>query len=174
MDYKYIEQLLEKYYGGETSLEEEKVLRAFFSQRSVPSHLEKHKVLFDLMAREAAIEPLDTDFDQKVMGAIGSERPRVKAVRIRLRDRMMPLLKSVATVAVIVALATAAQMAFQDNAADDEPNYSGYTDTYSDPAAAYNEVSGALMLISQGISRASADSVVAMRSATPCDSILLE
>ena len=33
MDYKYIEQLLERYFAAETSLEEEHILRAFFSQK---------------------------------------------------------------------------------------------------------------------------------------------
>ena len=32
MDYKYIEQLLERYWQGETSLQEEAILRSFFSQ----------------------------------------------------------------------------------------------------------------------------------------------
>ncbi|MBQ4446467.1 MAG: pyruvate ferredoxin oxidoreductase, partial [Prevotella sp.] len=32
MDYKYIEQLLERYWQGMTTLEEERILRAFFSQ----------------------------------------------------------------------------------------------------------------------------------------------
>ena len=32
MDYKYIEQLLERYWEGETTLQEEAILRAFFSQ----------------------------------------------------------------------------------------------------------------------------------------------
>ena len=36
MDYKYIEQLLERYFNAETSLEEESILRTFFSQTDVP------------------------------------------------------------------------------------------------------------------------------------------
>ena len=31
MDYKYITQLLERYWEGTTSLEEEQILKAFFS-----------------------------------------------------------------------------------------------------------------------------------------------
>ena len=34
MDYKYIEQLLERYWACETTLEEEQILRAFFLQVS--------------------------------------------------------------------------------------------------------------------------------------------
>jgi hypothetical protein len=32
MDYKYIEQLMERYWNAETSMEEESILRSFFSQ----------------------------------------------------------------------------------------------------------------------------------------------
>ena len=41
-----IEQLLEKYYEGETTLEEEKALRDFFQSDAVPSHLAHHAGLF--------------------------------------------------------------------------------------------------------------------------------
>ena len=36
MDYKYIEQLMERYWNAETSLEEESILRSFFSQENNP------------------------------------------------------------------------------------------------------------------------------------------
>ena len=36
MDYKYIKQLLERYWKCETSLEEEEILRTFFSQKDIP------------------------------------------------------------------------------------------------------------------------------------------
>ena len=43
MDYKYINQLLERYWTGETSLEEEQILRAFFSQANVPDELKQYR-----------------------------------------------------------------------------------------------------------------------------------
>ena len=46
MDYKYIEQLLERYWKCETSLEEEEILRTFFSQKDVPASLLPYKDLF--------------------------------------------------------------------------------------------------------------------------------
>ena len=39
MDYKYIEQLLERYWEAETSLEEERILQSFFAQKELPKHL---------------------------------------------------------------------------------------------------------------------------------------
>lgn len=46
MDYKDIEQLLERYWQCETSVEEESVLRDFFSREDVPAHLLRYKNLF--------------------------------------------------------------------------------------------------------------------------------
>lgn len=43
---KNIEALLEKYFEGETSAEEEKTLRQFFSSREVPEHLRMYTPLF--------------------------------------------------------------------------------------------------------------------------------
>ena len=46
MDFKYIEQLLERYWQCETSLEEEAQLRTFFTEEDVPEHLSRYKDLF--------------------------------------------------------------------------------------------------------------------------------
>ena len=46
MDYKYIEQLMERYWRCETSLQEEEILRTFFSQENVPAELLSYKDLF--------------------------------------------------------------------------------------------------------------------------------
>ena len=43
MDYKYIEQLLERYWNCQTALEEERILRSFFSQEDVPAQLLQYK-----------------------------------------------------------------------------------------------------------------------------------
>lgn len=43
-----IEQLLEKYYSGETSLEEEMQLHAFFEGEAVPDHLKSYQAQFNV------------------------------------------------------------------------------------------------------------------------------
>ena len=52
MDYKYITQLLERYWEGTTSLEEEQILKAFFSQKDIPAELLRYKPLFDYQTAE--------------------------------------------------------------------------------------------------------------------------
>ena len=45
-DYKYIEQLLERYWECQTTLEEESILRTFFAQDEIPMHLLPYRQLF--------------------------------------------------------------------------------------------------------------------------------
>ena len=64
MDSKYIEQLLERYWQCETSLEEEAELRAFFSGSDVPKHLLRYKDLFVYQQLQQEVH-LGEDFDAR-------------------------------------------------------------------------------------------------------------
>ncbi|MBF1059326.1 MAG: pyruvate ferredoxin oxidoreductase, partial [Prevotellaceae bacterium] len=54
MDYVYIEQLIDRYFEAATTIEEERILRAFFSQRDVPQHLRRYAPIFLMEAGEIA------------------------------------------------------------------------------------------------------------------------
>lgn len=112
MDYKYIEQLLDRYWACETTLEEEAILRAFFSQAEVPASLSQWKPLFASMTEEPKTVVLDESFDERVLAQIGEteeKRPRTAT----LQARLMPLFKSAAVVAIFLSLGNALQMAFE-------------------------------------------------------------
>lgn len=47
MELAKIENLLEKYLAAETSLKEENVLKNYFSQENIPTHLEEYKNMFN-------------------------------------------------------------------------------------------------------------------------------
>lgn len=102
MDYKYIKQLLERYWNCETSLEEEDILRTFFSQEDIPSELESYKALFTYELGESKNEALGDDFDQKMMDIIEGEESQKpeKAKVISLTERLKPLFKAAAMVAI--------------------------------------------------------------------------
>ncbi len=104
MDYKYIEQLLERYWEGETTLQEESILRTFFSQPDIPENLRKFQSLFACELQKE--DPLGDDFDARILEQIG-EAPVAKTVS--LKDRLMPLFKAAAIVAIILTLGNAAQ-----------------------------------------------------------------
>lgn len=109
MDSKYIEQLLERYWQCETSLEEEAQLRTFFMEGDVPGHLLRYKDLFVYQQLQQE-EHLGADFDVRVLAEI--EAPVVKARRMTLTARFMPLFKAAAAVAVVLSLGNAMQHSF--------------------------------------------------------------
>lgn len=114
MDYKYINQLLERYWNCETSLEEEGILRAFFSQKDVPAELRQYQPLFAYQQLEAKEKHLGADFDNRLLAMIEEDEPvKVKARTITLTQRLKPLFKAAAVVAIFLTLGNAAQESFQ-------------------------------------------------------------
>ena len=111
MDYKYINQLLQRYWNCETTLEEEKILRAFFSQAHIPAHLEPYRPLFVYQQEEQQTR-LGSQFDEQLIALI-DEPLSVKARTITPTRRLMPLFKAAAMVAIILTLGNAMQKPFQ-------------------------------------------------------------
>lgn len=145
MDYKDIEELLNKYQAGETSLDEEVQLRLFFTTEEVPPHLQADRDLFLYQCMQQKVK-IGSDFDERILSAI--DVPVVKARNITLISRFIPLLKAVAIVAVVFSFGAVLQYSFF---ADKEMNT--YSDTYDDPAIAYKEVSTVLMMLSEEINK---------------------
>ncbi|WP_308271820.1 pyruvate ferredoxin oxidoreductase [Prevotella sp.] len=112
MDYKYINQLLERYWEGKTTLEEEQILRSFFSQLCVPEELAKFRPLFNYEQTETKTNCLGNDFDERIMSMI-DEPQHVEAKRVRISQRFAPLFKAAAMVAIVLTLSQAAQLSFQ-------------------------------------------------------------
>lgn len=126
MDYKYIEQLLERYWNCETSLEEEGILRAFFSQKDIPAHLMKYAALFSYEHNETKTDVLGDDFDNKIMGLI-NEPVTVKARTASITQKLKPLFKAAAVVAIFLTLGNAAQVPFTD-----KEEQTGVMNTYNE------------------------------------------
>lgn len=120
MDYKYIEQLMERYWNGDTSLQEEEILRAFFAADDVPENLLPYKALFGFAEQDKAENVLDDKFDEKILSLINEEEP-VKARVITMRQRLAPLFKAAAVVAIFITLGNAIQGAFESNGTSTQP-----------------------------------------------------
>lgn len=109
MDYKYVEQLLERYWQCETSVKEESELRAFFSTEEVPAHLLRYKDLFVYQQVQQEVG-LGKDFDARILAKV--EAPVVKAKRMTLVGRFMPMFKAAAVIALILSLGNVAQHSY--------------------------------------------------------------
>ena len=125
MDYKYIEQLMERYWAAETTLEEENILRTFYSQKDLPADMMQWKPLFV----NETTTVLGDDFDARILKMTGEEPKTVKALEVKLTQRLMPLFKAAAVVAIILTLGGALQApwdaAWNDNPRDYAKNLQG-------------------------------------------------
>ena len=110
MNYTYIEQLLDRYWQGETTLEEERILKSFFEQNDVPESLKPYADYFKFLANGDEIH-LSSDFDKRfddIMAEENSSDVHVKALKIPFRKRLMPFLQAAAAVAVTLTVGGAA------------------------------------------------------------------
>lgn len=134
MDYKYIEQLLEKYWLCETSVEEEQILRAFFCQKDVPAHLLGYKSLFAFQKAGKEVK-LGDDFDERILARV--ERPVVKARRLTVRMRMMPLFKAAAMLILLFTVGGVVKHAMGDSSTGVVYVYDQISNKSADPQVAY-------------------------------------
>lgn len=151
MDYKYIEQLLERYWQCETSVEEETQLREYFSKGEVPAHLLRYKDLFVYQQVQHEVG-LGDDFDARMLARV--EVPVVKAKRLTVAGRFVPLFKAAAVVALILTLGNAAQHTFISG--DEEGLMAGDTigEQVSTPSVALSdELKGTEKSLADSLSR---------------------
>ena len=134
MDYKYIEQLLEKYWDCQTSIEEEQILKYFFRQKVIPAHLLQYKAVFACLEKEQDLK-LGDDFDERILAEI--ERPVVKARRLTLRSRFMPLFKAAAVMILLFTIGGVVKQSMGSDKADIVYVYDQYSNKANDPQVAY-------------------------------------
>ncbi len=114
MDYNYIKQLLQRYWECQTTLEEEAILRAFFSQKDIPADLLPYANIFLAEEQMKAEAHLDKEFDAQVLQAVGLQ-PSVQAKRISWTLRLRPLYKAAAIIAIFLTIGMAIQQGWKQS-----------------------------------------------------------
>jgi hypothetical protein len=142
MDSKQLEQLLEKYWNCETSLEEEKQLREYF-RGSVPENLKDTADLFRYFEAQQSQSVEGTDFDAVIRKKIKQQQPQGKSVSM-----VFNFARIAAGLLVVI---TATYFVRQEVRKAYPPEI---VDTYSDPKLALEETKKALMMISKGFNKA--------------------
>ena len=122
MDYKYIEQLLERYWACETSLNEEQILRTFFQQEDVPAHLMAYKAVFDVQ-QEQAEASLSEDFDARMLQMVDEQSTVNSQPLTGWRRRLRPLYQAAGLVALILTIGMAAQQSFDGSEKTEQTQY---------------------------------------------------
>lgn len=140
MEEKMINEILERYWAGGSSLEDEAVLRKYFQQKSLPAEHEPYRSLFGYFAQEAnrqMPERADRSFDQQKPLSVA------KVSRSRSLTRSFFLTAIAASFALLISLSIFFIPQQQDN------NHISLTaDTFDDPEEAYREARKALLMVS--------------------------
>lgn len=111
-DYQHISGLLDKYWEGETSLQEESQLTDFFEHSEIPVEFQAFQPLF--VAKAEANEPnLSKDFDLNILTMIAEEnimQPETKVVQMNPNNQKSEIrrLRWIAGIAASIALVLAA------------------------------------------------------------------
>jgi hypothetical protein len=111
---KEIKDLIEKYYEGGTSLEEEKKLSDFFRKGDIPEELQLYKTQFNFYESEKRYEPLSSDFDDKILDKITQ-----KKIIIKEPQKPRFILKIVSIAASLIILISAYFIFYPENIKDD-------------------------------------------------------
>jgi len=142
MDSKQLEQLLEKYWSCETSLEEERMLREHF-RGDVPENLKDTAELFRYFETQQTKSIGGSDFDGVVIKKIKQSKLEGKSAKM--------IFNYARIAAGLLVVVTATYFVRQEVRKAYPPEV---VDTYSDPKLALEETKKALMMISKGFNKA--------------------
>ena len=136
-----IRKVLERFYQGETTLEEEKQLEEYFSSTAVPEELLPDKELFLGLTEADDQIHVPSDLNQKVLSTL--EQVERKEVRTR-RISLFSLSGLAAGILVLIAV----YLFFVRTDGPTRFASSEMVDTYDDPMDAYEEAKRALTYVS--------------------------
>ncbi|NND04814.1 MAG: hypothetical protein HKN87_00420 [Saprospiraceae bacterium] len=155
METDNIKILLDKYWAGESSMEEERSLKEYFSNDQVDPAFEAIRPLFAFYKQQGEI----------TMASEINHKPRVEPVA-RIHN-LRWLINVAATVLVFIALFFANR--YQDERATETYIF---TDTYDDPKVAYQEVKEALLFVSAKMNKGLSKADQSLDKMEPLDNIL--
>lgn len=142
MDLNKIDALLERYWAGETSLQEEEQLRDYFRREGMSEHHREAAGLFRYYDAQKKKSVNDPAFDDAVLAKIAAPK----------RGKMAKLLTNSMRIAAGIAVLMMAVWFVRREVRQTTPPE--IVDTYDDPRLALEETKKALLMISKSFGRA--------------------
>lgn len=134
-----VKKLLEKYYEGDSSVDEELILKEFFSRNEVPEELEAEKDIFCCFLQLSGMPLPSGGFTDRIISAVDDEDILFK------RSDRRKIFRIVTGIAASLLIIAGSYLFF--NYRSEQP------DTYSDPELAYNEAMRILVDVSVRLNR---------------------
>lgn len=136
-----VRKILERFYQGETTLEEERWLQDYLSSTSVPEELLADQELFMAIGQKEDSIPVPGDLNEKILNSLDREEKRSQKTRrislYSLSGLAAGLLALVAVYVFFLKADTPILFSAQEN-----------LDTYEDPMDAYEEAKKTLAYVS--------------------------
>lgn len=144
MNTNNIKDLLEKFYEGDTSLEEEQILADFLLQDDVPDEFLSDKKLFRALSEnQVEVPPTSSKAIESLIDSFSEEKSSDnKAKKLHVRYWAIGVAASAALIFGV--------SQFQKNQPADS---TFFTDTYKNPDDAYQATMNALQLFSENFSK---------------------
>jgi hypothetical protein len=142
MELNEIKKLLEKYYEGSASLEEEKHLRIYFQNHEVPDELSADKELFAHVQHEISTVPVSFGLEEKLSVWVDQQE------QVDHKSKRKLFILKISSIAAGVAL-----LVFSYITVDQYNKKKLSKDTFKDPQMAYAEVKRTLLYISEQLNR---------------------
>lgn len=139
MNAEEIRRLLERYYAGESSLDDEVSLKEFFSREYVPEDLMEEKEIFRYYLQSSDVPEPSAGFENSIFSALDAEDRKYESLK---RRRIFGAVSGIAAALLIL---TGTYFFFI--------NKSQPKDTYSDPEIAYAETMKILYDVSDRLNR---------------------
>ena len=134
MNEEELKRLIEKYYDGTSTDEDEIALRRWFSENAAPEGYEAEKEIFGYYMEAAEVPEPSADFEARIKKAIdNSDQTRMS---VRVRRLLLPVLSAAAGLLIL-----AGSYFFLIHRTD-------RADTFTDPEIAYAETMKILMDVS--------------------------
>jgi hypothetical protein len=138
-----IEEILERYYEGETSLSEENTLREFFQGDDIPEHLRDHQPLFRYLNRESELTlELPAEQSEGLIAGISFESDTEQSVSL-FRKRMFYLSGIAAGFLILITLLSVLIRPVSNEQAQGQ--------LFTSSQLAYEQASQALLMVSVGL-----------------------
>jgi len=139
MNEEELKRLIEKYYNGESTEQEENILKDYFRKENIPEGYEAEKLIFSYYAETAEIPGPSIDFEARIMAGIDSSGRTIAAQK--LKRYILPVLSAAAGLLILVG----SYFLIVKKAETD--------DTFTDPQLAYTETIKILRDVSSQLNR---------------------
>jgi hypothetical protein len=125
MNEEELKKLIEKYYNGESTEEEESILKDYFRKNNIPEGYEAEKLIFSYYTESAELPEPSLDLEARILAGIDASQ--IKRGSQKIKKYLLPLLSAAAGLLIL-----AGSYFFFTNRAVSR-------DTFTDPEIAYAE-----------------------------------